>query len=98
MTPTQRAAMQQALEALDDCRHGCEEPHKTASAVTGLRAALAEPSDKLPLLKDEEISLEAHNIEPEDWDDLRAKRAWHEGFKEGARAIEQIIRQKVGIR
>lgn len=35
--------MQQALEALEDCRHGCEESHNTVSAVAALRAALTEP-------------------------------------------------------
>lgn len=39
-----KETIEQALEALEDCRHGCEHPHKTASAVTALRAARAEPA------------------------------------------------------
>lgn len=42
MTPTQRAAMQQALDAMEDCRDGCEESHNTVSAITALREALLE--------------------------------------------------------
>ena len=45
-------------------------------------------------LTDEEISLEAHNIDPGDWNDLRFRDSWHEGFKEGARAIEAKLKEK----
>lgn len=34
------AAMRQALVALSDCRHGCEEPHNTTSAIKALEEAL----------------------------------------------------------
>lgn len=34
------AVMRQALSALSDCRHGCEEPHNTVSAIKALEGAL----------------------------------------------------------
>lgn len=39
-------------------------------------------------LKDEEISLMAHNEDEGEWNDLRHRDCWHEGYKAGARATE----------
>ena len=39
-------------------------------------------------LTDLQISLEAHNIDPDDWDNLRYKECWHKGFAEGVRFAE----------
>ena len=35
--------LQQAIDALEDVRHGCEEPHKTRAAIDALKEALAQP-------------------------------------------------------
>ena len=39
-------------------------------------------------MTDEQISLEAHNADDRDWNDLRFRSSWHEGFLEGARFAE----------
>lgn len=43
--------------------------------------------DKVPMT-DDKISLEAHNADDRDWNDLRFRNSWHEGFLEGARFAE----------
>lgn len=35
-----------------------------------------------------QMSLDAHNIDPGDWNDLRFRDAWHSGFNAGFRAAE----------
>lgn len=39
-------------------------------------------------LTDEQISFEAHNVDDRDWNDLRFRSSWYEGFLEGARFAE----------
>lgn len=46
------------------------------------------PVKPLIALTDEEISLMAHNEDEGDWNDLRCRDCWHEGYKAGARATE----------
>ena len=45
------------------------------------------PPQRKPLT-DEQISLIAHNIDSNDWNDLNFKECWHEGFKVGFREAE----------
>ena len=51
------------------------------------RAILALRPERVPMT-DEQISLEAHNADDRDWNDLRFRSSWHEGFLEGARFVE----------
>lgn len=51
------------------------------------RAILALRPERVPMT-DEQISLEAHNADDRDWNDLRFRSSWHEGFLEGARFAE----------
>lgn len=120
MTPTQKAAMQAALDALEDCRHGCEEPHKTASAVTALRAALAEPMGD-PVYQLQLANGDWRNITKASYDynrkfgrtvrvlppaevPLLTPEEISALFPDGiysmkvARAIEQAVHQKAGLR
>lgn len=48
MTPTQRKAMEQALEALELCYEGKARLSTAPDAITALRAALAEPVEREP--------------------------------------------------
>ena len=43
--------------------------------------------ERVPMT-DEQIRLEAHNADDRDWNDLRFRSSWHEGFLEGARFAE----------
>ena len=56
-------------------------------AFETLRAILALRPERVPMT-DEQISLEAHNADDRDWNDLRFRSSWHEGFLEGARFAE----------
>ena len=51
------------------------------------RAILALRPERVPMTG-EQISLEAHNADEGDWNDLRFRSSWHEGFLEGARFAE----------
>ena len=42
----------------------------------------------------EEIRLDAHNADSGDWNDDRYQKFWHEGFKEGARGAESMLKEK----
>ena len=48
---------------------------------------LAQRPERVPMT-DEQISIEAHNADDRDWNDLRFRSSWHEGFLEGARFAE----------
>jgi len=56
-------------------------------AIETLSAILALRPERVPMT-DEQISLEAHNADDRDWNDLRFRSSWHEGFLEGARFAE----------
>ena len=56
-------------------------------AFEKLSAILAQRPERVPMT-DEQISLEAHNADEGDWNDLRFRSSWHEGFLEGARFAE----------
>ena len=56
-------------------------------AFEKLQAILAQRPARVPMT-DEQISLEAHNADDRDWNDLRFRSSWHEGFLEGARFAE----------
>jgi hypothetical protein len=45
-------------------------------------------------LTGEEIRLDAHNADSGDWNDDRYQKFWHEGFKEGARGAESMLKEK----
>ena len=45
------------------------------------------PAPSVPMTEGQ-ISLEAHNADDRDWNDLRFRSSWHEGFLEGARFAE----------
>jgi hypothetical protein len=44
-------------------------------------------------LTDEQIRLDAHNADSGDWNDDRYQKFWHEGFKEGARGAESMLKE-----
>ena len=44
-------------------------------------------------LTDEKIRLDAHNADSGDWNDDRYQKFWHEGFKEGARGAESMLKE-----
>ena len=56
-------------------------------AFEELSAIIAQRPERVPMT-DEQISLEAHNADDRDWNDLRFRSSWHEGFLEGARFAE----------
>ena len=53
-----------------------------------------EPPQRKPLT-DTEVSLVAHNEDPEDWNSLEFRECWHEGFVVGFRAAEEC--HKIGV-
>lgn len=69
-------------DALDDVHEAKEELREmVCSAILALRP------ERVPMT-DDQISLEAHNADDRDWNDLRFRSSWHEGFLEGARFAE----------
>ena len=65
-----------------------------------VRAGLTLRPERVPMT-DEQISLEAHNADDRDWNDLRFRSSWHEGFLEGARFAEAhhgITAKEKGVR
>ena len=66
---------------IDRCPH-CGKPRTT------------HPPQRKPLT-DTEISLVAHNEDPEDWNSLDFRECWHEGFVVGFRAAEEC--HKIGV-
>lgn len=52
------------------------------------------PPQRKPLT-DTEVSLVAHNEDPEDWNSLEFRECWHEGFVVGFRAAEEC--HKIGV-
>ena len=60
---------------------------KPGHELTGYIPLYTRPAPSVPMT-DEQISLEAHNADDRDWNDLRFRRSWHEGFLEGARFAE----------
>ena len=81
----------------DGDEHGFEQLQRDAIAeiehlreaehIQFARAILALRPERVPMT-DEQISLEAHNADDRDWNDLRFRSSWHEGFLEGARFAE----------
>jgi len=45
--------------------------------------AMLEAAPQPPKLSDADINLIAYNIDEGDWNDLRFRNAWHEGFLRG---------------
>lgn len=45
-------------------------------------------------LTDDEITLMAYNDDEGGWSDLRLRSCWHEGYLEGARAIQKLLKEK----
>lgn len=66
----------------NNCNYNDEAEH-----IQFARAILALRPVQVPMT-DEQISLEAHNADDRDWNDLRFRSSWHEGFLEGARFAE----------
>lgn len=57
------------------------------SVEIGTKLYTHQAPERVPMT-DEQISLEAHNADDRDWNDLRFRSSWHEGFLEGARFAE----------
>jgi hypothetical protein len=45
-------------------------------------------------LTDEQIRLDAHNADSGDWNNDHYQKFWHDGFKEGARGAEAMLKEK----
>ena len=58
------------------------------------KARRTHPPQRKPLT-DTEVSLVAHNEDPEDWNSLEFRECWHEGFVVGFRAAEEC--HKIGV-
>ena len=72
---------------------GCADPlpHPTSPSMwkwTHCTPFYTTPQPAQVPMTDEQISLEAHNADDRDWNDLRFRSSWHEGFLEGARFAE----------
>jgi hypothetical protein len=95
---TKDEALKLALEALKNgkkVRAGgggtTAQPVLEDAAINAIKEALAQP--EWVGLTDEQIRLDAHNADSGDWNDDRYQKFWHEGFKEGARGAESMLKE-----
>jgi len=77
-----------------------QEPCQAMCALSDVRCQIRDtaphPQREWVGLTDEAVSLEAHNRDDGDWNDLRYRDCWYSGFLEGAKWAESKLREKNG--